>query len=77
LTVIEMARLLHDDYGVTDALDLDGGGSTTLVMDYPETHVVNVPVGSNNVPNSLRAVGSSLVIFAAPARRPTSIQRRE
>ena len=32
LSVGEAARLLRDDYGVTDALSLDGGGSTTLAI---------------------------------------------
>jgi exopolysaccharide biosynthesis protein len=68
LTVTEAAELLVHDYGVHDALNLDGGGSTTLAMADPETgeaKLVNRPSG-NGVP---RAVGSSLAVFAKPRRR--------
>lgn len=60
----EVADLLQSDYGVTDAINLDGGGSTTLTMADPVPRVVNVPVGVNNVPNSERSVGSNLGVFA-------------
>ena len=60
----EVADLLLSDYGVTDAINLDGGGSTTLVFADPAPRVVNVPVGVNNVPHSERLVGSSLGVFA-------------
>jgi hypothetical protein len=66
LKVGEAANLLRKDYGVTDALQLDDGGSTTLVMDTPTPHAVNVPVGINDVPKSLRPVGTSLAVFARP-----------
>jgi hypothetical protein len=59
LTVFEAANLVKSDYGVTEALDLDGGGSTTLAMDLPTSHMVNTP--SANPP---RSVGSSLGVFA-------------
>jgi len=62
----ELADLLHSDYGVTDAINLDGGGSTTLAMADPTPRVVNVPVGVNNVPGSERPVGSNLSVFALP-----------
>jgi exopolysaccharide biosynthesis protein len=62
LTVPELADMLIRDYGAADAISLDGGGSTTLAMDRPAPHVVNVP--SDNPP---RAVGSSLAVFAQPA----------
>jgi hypothetical protein len=42
----EAADLLVRDYGVTGALDLDGGGSTSLAMENPATgerRMVNVP----------------------------------
>ena len=60
----EVADLLLSDYGVTDAINLDGGGSTTLVFADPAPRVVNVPVGVNNVPHTERLVGSSLGVFA-------------
>jgi hypothetical protein len=68
----ELADLLAADYGVTDAINLDGGGSTTLVMADPAPRVVNVPVGVNNVPGSERSVGSSLAVFARAC--PTGAQ---
>jgi hypothetical protein len=64
VTTAELANLLVADYGVTDAINLDGGGSTTLVMADPAPRVVNVPVGVNNVPGTERLVGSSLAVFA-------------
>jgi hypothetical protein len=41
-----VADLLKNDYGVWNALNLDGGGSTTMAIEDPVTHVrrlVNVP----------------------------------
>lgn len=66
LTTTEAASLLHIDYAVTDAINLDGGGSTTLCMADPDPRVVNVPVGEHDKPGTLRLVGSSLAIFARP-----------
>ena len=65
LSVREDADLLIRDYAVADALNLDGGGSTTMVLEDPVTHdasVVNVSAGSAGE----RAVGSSLAVFARP-----------
>ncbi|MCX5683276.1 MAG: phosphodiester glycosidase family protein [Planctomycetota bacterium] len=70
MTSAEVADLLRRDYGVTDALSLDGGGSTTLCIAEPEPRVVNVPSGSENKPAAERPVGSNLAIFAAPLPRP-------
>ena len=64
MTVGEVARLLRDDYGVAEALSLDGGGSTTLAIADPVPHVVNVPVGLQDAPGTERPVGSNLAIFA-------------
>lgn len=64
-TVGALAELLVRDFAVHDALNLDGGGSTTLVMENAATRaaeVVNEPSGGKP-----RAVASSLAIFA---RRP-------
>jgi Phosphodiester glycosidase len=72
VTTSELATLLVSDYGVTDAINLDGGGSTTLVFADPAPRLVNVPVGVNNVPGSERLVGSSLAMFAVPCSAPTS-----
>jgi len=46
LQVGEVADLLKNDYGVWNALNLDGGGSTTMAIEDPMTHerkLVNVP----------------------------------
>jgi len=64
MTAREVADLLRSDYGVTDAINLDGGGSTTLCMADPVPRVVNVPCGINNAAGTERAVGSNLAVFA-------------
>jgi len=64
MTCGEVADLLAGDYGVYNALNLDGGGSTTLAMEDPKTHtgkIMNVSSGNSNG----RAVGSNLAVFAA------------
>ena len=46
MQVGEVADLLKNDYGVWNALNLDGGGSTTMAVEDPVTHMrklVNVP----------------------------------
>ena len=58
MSVGEVADVLIRDYGVYQALNLDGGGSSTLAMDGA---LVNV--SSDNTRG--RSVGSSLAIFAA------------
>ena len=60
----EVADMLIREYGVFNALNLDGGGSTTLAMENPATHsdvIVNV---SDDNPAG-RSVGSNLAIFAS------------
>ena len=55
MQVGEVADLLKNDYGVWNALNLDGGGSTTMAVEGPVTHVrklVNVPF---DVPPRLEA----------------------
>ncbi len=58
----EVADMLIRDYGVYDALNLDGGGSTTLAMTDAagNASIVNTP--SENAQG--RAVGSNLAVFA-------------
>jgi hypothetical protein len=73
LSTREAADLLARDYQVVDAINLDGGGSTTLCLADPTPRVANAPVGINNVPGTLRPVGSNLAIFAThlvPASSP-------
>ncbi|MEO8594172.1 MAG: phosphodiester glycosidase family protein [Candidatus Solibacter sp.] len=57
MRVGEVADVLIRDYGVYQALNLDGGGSTTLALD---GRMVNV---SSDNPKG-RSVGSSLAVFA-------------
>src|SRR5262249_12928539 len=59
MRVSEVADTLIRDYAVYNALNLDGGGSTTLAMD---DRIVNV---SSDNPNG-RKVGSNLAVFASP-----------
>lgn len=66
MTVTEAADLLVRDYAVHDALNLDGGGSVTLVEEDGESgqgRFLNVPSDGARG----RSVASSLAIFA---RRP-------
>lgn len=66
MTVTEVADRLIKDYQVAQALNLDGGGSTTLAMQDPKTlkaRIVNTPTEN---PRG-RAVGSSLAVFAQPS----------
>src|SRR5262245_14680804 len=63
LSVGEVADILIDDYGVYNALNLDGGGSTTLAMEHPITHVRSIMNISSDNPGG-RAVASSLAVFA-------------
>jgi Phosphodiester glycosidase len=72
MKVGEVADLLIRDYGVYNALNLDGGGSTTLVMEDPVTHAgVILNVSSDN--STGRPVGSSLGIFAVAATKKGTV----
>ena len=68
MSVGEVADLLIRNYKVEQALNLDGGGSTTLAMEDPVTHRRSIVNRSSDNPNG-RAVGSSLAIFARPIAR--------
>jgi hypothetical protein len=62
MQVGEVADLLKNDYGVWNALNLDGGGSTTMAVEDPVTHMrklVNTP--SDNPP---RLEASSLAVYS-------------
>jgi exopolysaccharide biosynthesis protein len=69
MRVDEVADILRRDYGVWDALNLDGGGSTTMALEDPITHVASVVNASSDNPGG-RAVGSSLAVFARPIPNP-------
>ncbi len=60
ITLVELACLFRT-LGVWDALNLDGGGSSTLVLqaDSGEPQVVNTPVGAG-APNTLRQCANHL-----------------
>jgi len=62
MKVGEVADLLIRDYRVYEALNLDGGGSTSLAMEDPASHAPTM------LTRSTRAVGSSLAVFAPPTR---------
>jgi autotransporter-associated beta strand protein len=60
-------------FGAHNAINLDGGGSSTLVFSDPLPRLVNVPVGVNNVPGSERTVGSHFGIYAPPVPPPADV----
>ncbi len=62
MSVGEVADVLIRDYSVYQALNLDGGGSTTLAMEDASGKAAMVNVSSDNADG--RRVGSSLVVFA-------------
>ena len=64
MTVGEVAAMLIQDYGVWNALNLDGGGSTSMAMENPVTRTGSLVNTSSDNPAG-RAVGSSLAVFAA------------
>lgn len=63
MTVRELAERLVRDYGVWQALNLDGGGSATMVLADPATGEARILTTSADGPAG-RAVGSSLLVFA-------------
>ena len=70
VSLIELANLMLE-HGATDAINLDGGGSTQMVMNYygdtDHAKLVNVPSESE------RLVGSSLAVFAARIPEPSAV----
>lgn len=71
VSTIELADVLLN-FGAYNAINLDGGGSTTMVLADPIPRVVNVPVGVSNVPGSERSNGNNLGVFAQPNPRNVS-----
>ena len=69
MTVDEMATFLQSQYGVYNALNLDGGGSTTMAMADPADHSTRLVNTTSSTP---RSVGCNLAIFAA-ANQPGKI----
>jgi len=68
MTGAEVADTLIRDYSVVNALNLDGGGSTTLAMENPTTHVAELVNVSDDNPRG-RYVGSNLAVFANPIQK--------
>ena len=64
----EVGRVLIDQYGVWDALNLDGGGSTSMALADPVTGDVTLVNTSSDNPAG-REVATSLAVFA-PRRAP-------
>lgn len=63
-----VARMLIDDYGVWDALNLDGGGSTSMALTDPVTGQASLVNSSSDNPAG-RVVATSLAVFA-PKKAP-------
>jgi hypothetical protein len=63
MRVIEMAWFVATNCGVFNAINVDGGGSTTLALATPQPHLVNFPSSGTGG----RAVGGNLAVFALPA----------
>src|SRR5262245_16250402 len=65
MKVGEVATWLIDEYEVWNALNVDGGGSTSLVLTDTVTGKAALVNTSSDNPEG-RAVGSSLAVFAGP-----------
>lgn len=68
VTLQELAEIL-ESYGAYTAMNLDGGGSSTLVVEGPlgMARVLNSPI-NNGIPGRERAVANHLGIYALPRR---------
>jgi hypothetical protein len=67
MTLPELADFMIRRYAVVDAINLDGGGSTTLAMDGAGPRVMNTPVGVGSgqaAVNTERSNGANLAVFA-------------
>jgi hypothetical protein len=67
----EIADMLLNDYGMHWAINLDGGGSTTMAINDGTPRVLNRPSD-----NSERAVANSLALFARPTPPPVPASAR-
>ena len=70
MSLPEVADMLVNDYGVYNALNLDGGGSTTMAMQNPSTGLGSIINVSSDNPNG-RSVGSNLAVFALTVHEPS------
>jgi exopolysaccharide biosynthesis protein len=64
MTLAEVAAVLIKDYRVWNALNLDGGGSTTMAWEDPSTGLVALLNSSSDANPAGRSVASSLAVFA-------------
>ena len=62
MSLSEVAAVLIRDFGVADALNLDGGGSTTMAMEGADGVPSIINVSSDN--QAGRVVATSLAVFA-------------
>jgi exopolysaccharide biosynthesis protein len=74
MSVEEVADALIRDFSVANALNLDGGGSTTLAVRDPRTGGGRIINKSSDNPAG-RAVGSNLAVFAHPNPTNSNSQR--
>ncbi len=72
----ELAQLMIE-FGAVQALNLDGGGSTTMTIADPEPRVLNYPSSKDTEgnPGVLRKNGTNLAVFARP--NPDYVQQDE
>lgn len=68
MKVGEVAAMLMKEFGVWNALNIDGGGSTSLAMQNPATGKASLVNVSSDNPAG-RSVGSSLAVFARAKER--------
>jgi hypothetical protein len=66
-TTIDIANILLQ-YGGTDAINLDGGGSATVAIADPSPRLLNTPVGVRDIPGSQRKNACNVAIFAERER---------
>lgn len=62
--ITEIAETLRTDYHCTNALNCDGGTSTTLVLQSPADHVTSI-INQSSDSAAGRAEGANLAVFAA------------
>ena len=72
MTGSEVANYLLSNYNVYNALNLDGGGSTTLAMQDPATNIGKIVNVSADNPSG-RSEGSNLAVFAEPVSNLFSV----
>ncbi|MEN6385418.1 MAG: phosphodiester glycosidase family protein [Phycisphaerales bacterium] len=63
MTTVETPEVLLG-FGVVDAINLDGGGSSTMVLADPNVRIVNSPADATGE----REVANHLAVYAKPAR---------